>query len=94
MDKIIFGGFSFTQGNRDFDCIYVRNYDCIYGDSYVIENNRVEKVGNNVAIEFPSIKEYTEIEFTLDSVTGRHNVSFVFIPGSNFDFEWLQFERI
>ncbi|MDF2803117.1 MAG: glycoside hydrolase family 2 sugar binding protein [Anaerocolumna sp.] len=135
-DKIIFGGFQFIERNRAYENINAGSFDRIYGDSYVICNEKVENIGNNVVleftdlkfidkgftkiiikgktpteknsihvrftdkkenkvnqlIEFPSTKVYTEIEFNLESVTGRQDVSFVFLPGSNFDFEWFKFE--
>ncbi len=136
VDKIIFGGFRFIESNRAYENIKAGNFNRIYGDSYTINNERVENIGNNVVlefadldfkdhgftkiivrgktlteknmihvrfmnkkennvnqlIEFPFTKEYTEIEFDLDSVTGRQDVSFVFLPGSNFDFDWFKFE--
>lgn len=36
-------------------------------------------------------KEKAEQTFTLDPVCGRKQVSFVFLPGSNFDFRWFRF---
>lgn len=135
-DKIIFGGFKFIESNRAYENIKAGNFNRIYGDSYTINNDNVENIGNNVVlefadldfkdqgftkiivrgktlteknmihvrfmnkkennvnqlIEFPFTKEYTEIEFNLDSVTGRQDVSFVFLPGSNFNFDWFKFE--
>lgn len=135
-DKIIFGGFKFTERNRAYENISAGSFERIYGDSYKINNEKVENIGNNVLleftdldfkdygfakivikgktptekntihirfadenenkvnqlIEFPSTKEYTEIEFNLEAVLGKQNVSFVFLPGSNFDFEWFRFE--
>lgn len=136
VDKIIFGGFKFLECNRANEIISAGSFDRIYGDTYEINQEKVEKIGNNVLIEFdeldygdsgftkivikgrtpvenntihirfsdknenkvnqiiefPATKEYTEMEFRLDSVVGRQNVSFVFLPGSNFDFEWFKFE--
>ncbi len=34
-----------------------------------------------------------EREFPLSGISGKQNVSFTFLPGSNFDFEWFRFER-
>ncbi|HOB19481.1 MAG TPA: glycoside hydrolase family 2 TIM barrel-domain containing protein [Candidatus Atribacteria bacterium] len=44
------------------------------------------------AVEFDHSEDYVEREFTLNSVTGRQKVSFVFLPGSSFDFKWFRFE--
>lgn len=44
-------------------------------------------------IEFPHAEEYVERVFTLEKVTGEQKVSFIFLPGSNFDFGWFRFEK-
>jgi len=43
-------------------------------------------------IEFPASKEYQELSFPLERVTGKQTVTFIFMPGSNFDFDWFRFE--
>jgi beta-galactosidase len=43
------------------------------------------------SVEFPYTEEYTEKEFILTRVTGKQKVSFVFLPGCNFDFEGFHF---
>jgi beta-galactosidase len=52
-----------------------------------------DKDGNNLnqIIEFSFAEVYTEREYELKSLTGLQKVSFIFLPGSNFDFEWFQF---
>ncbi|MDE7248822.1 MAG: glycoside hydrolase family 2, partial [Lachnospiraceae bacterium] len=52
--------------------------------------------GNNESkqiVEFPEGSEYTSQTFTLTPVTGKVTVTFVFMPGSCFDFQAFQFER-
>ena len=44
-------------------------------------------------IEFTRAEEYEERVFNLERITGAQKVSFVFLPGSNFDFGWFRFER-
>jgi beta-galactosidase len=44
-------------------------------------------------VEFPYSEDYCELEFKPEPVNGRQKVSFVFLPGSNFDFRWFQFRR-
>lgn len=46
----------------------------------------------NQIVEFPYSKEYVTLEFPLESVLGQQSVNFVFMPGSNFDFQWFQFQ--
>lgn len=42
-------------------------------------------------IEFPQSDSYKEVTFDIEKVEGEWDLSFVFMPGSNFDFKWLQF---
>lgn len=41
--------------------------------------------------EFVHSDDYTVQEFALDSVKGCNKVTFVFLPGCEFDFKWFQF---
>lgn len=43
-------------------------------------------------IEFPHTDDYVEKEFSLNPISGNKKVSFVFLPGSNFDFKWFRFQ--
>jgi len=45
------------------------------------------------AIEFTASDGYEERVFELEPVTGARDVTFVFLPGSRFDFGWFRFER-
>lgn len=42
-------------------------------------------------VEFRKAEEFEEQTFALDKVCGKHRVEFVFLPGSKFDFESIQF---
>ena len=42
-------------------------------------------------VEFPMCGEYIEKEFSLTPVKGKWDVSFVFLPGSCFDLQSVQF---
>lgn len=133
----IFGGFEFEKLNRSRARLQSAEYDSVYGDDFVINENRVEKIGNNVVIgfkeldfgeegvnkitirgrtsnplnsiqirytpkggsqitqlaEFEFCAEYTEREFKLDRICGEvSELSFVFMPGSDFDFDWFRFD--
>ncbi len=44
-------------------------------------------------LEFPNCSEFTKISFELDEISGVKEISFVFLPGSNFDFGWFRFEK-
>ena len=43
-------------------------------------------------IEFPHTDDYEEKTFPLAPVKGTQKISFVFLPGSNFDFKWFRFK--
>ncbi len=43
-------------------------------------------------IEFAHTQDYEEKTFNLAPITGSNKVSFVFLPGCNFDFKWFRFE--
>lgn len=43
--------------------------------------------------EFAGSEEYTERRFNIAGIGGRGEVSFVFLPGSDFDFKAFRFER-
>lgn len=43
------------------------------------------------SLEFPYAKEERELTFTILPKQGKAKVSFVFLPGSAFDFEWFRF---
>jgi len=129
-------GFCFKKLEKAYETIYATENDQIYGDSFTVNKDAVEKIGNNVSLEFEGMdfgeegfkkliicghspidkntihvrflgengeekqmaeflysEGYVEREFALSSVTGLNKVTFVFLPGSNFDFKWFRFER-
>ena len=43
-------------------------------------------------LEFAHTDTYEEKIFEIKPVTGLKKVSFVFLPGCNFDFKWFKFE--
>jgi beta-galactosidase len=47
----------------------------------------------NQLIEFTYSAEYEERVFELAKITGIQKVTFIFLPGSNFDFGWFRFMK-
>lgn len=43
-------------------------------------------------IEFAGSEHYIRREYAIAPVTGKQRVTFLFLPGSQFDFQWFQFE--
>ncbi|MEH6992166.1 glycoside hydrolase family 2 TIM barrel-domain containing protein [Neobacillus drentensis] len=48
---------------------------------------------SNQLVEFTQSDEYEERVFELERITGVQKVTFIFLPGSNFDFGWFRFKR-
>lgn len=134
--KVHIKGFCFEKKNRSFDTNNAAECDYIYGDTFIIVENAVEGIGNNVSlvyeqmdfgtkgasrlvvfgnspidkntihirfensegqinqiIEFTQSEGYEERVFQLRKVSGAQKVTFIFLPGCNFDFGWFRFER-
>ncbi|WMJ89181.1 glycoside hydrolase family 2 TIM barrel-domain containing protein [Anaerocolumna sp. MB42-C2] len=133
-DKLDIKGFNFTYYEKAFARLSAVEYNNIYGDCFTVTKEAIEKIGNNVAIDFknmdfgdrginkvvicgksrtdrntihinfegdeseerqsfeiPYSADYKEYEFRVNKVTGNQKVSFLFLPGSSFDFKWFQF---
>ncbi|WP_336781347.1 glycoside hydrolase family 2 TIM barrel-domain containing protein [Paenibacillus illinoisensis] len=134
--KIHIKGFSFERQSRAFEQNTAASCDHLYGDTFSIQDEFVEGIGNNVSLEFENM-DFTEegtsklviygrspidkntihirfagedgqsnqlVEFThsegyeervfeLEQVSGVQKVTFIFLPGSQFDFGWFRFEK-
>lgn len=133
-NSCIFGGFQFVRDERAFKKNYAAVCDKVYGDDFTVCERSIEKIGNNVVIEFnemdfaegtgritvtgrtpldfctiqlrvtdsgkqqktqllefPHSDEYTAVTFDLDTIKGKNDVSFVFLPGTKFDMESFEF---
>jgi len=62
-------------------------------NSIQFRNTGADGVQKSQVIEFEMAEEYTERSFDISPITGVNDVSFVFMPGSNFDFSWFKFEK-
>ena len=83
--------------NMNFGDKFAHNLT-IYGRSNT-DNNTInikffDNDGNSTTevIEFTHTDKYEEKTFDIESVNGEKKVSFVFLPGCNFDFKWFKFE--
>ena len=130
-----FKGFYFDKTPKATAKLSALDADVISGDSFTKTEEAVEKIGNNVSldfgnmnfekptegklticgksnsdnntinvkwfsedgstrtdvIEFPHTQDYEEKIFEIKPVSDNQKVSFVFLPGSNFDFKWFRF---
>ncbi len=130
-------GFYFEKSSKAFAKLAALDADLIAGDSFKKTDSTVEKIGNNVnldfanmnfgsdkantlticgksntenntinikffaadgssqtqVIEFTHTDDYEEKTFEISPVTGAQKISFVFLPGSNFDFKWFRFNK-
>ena len=48
---------------------------------------------SNQLVEFTQSDNYEERVFEVERITGIQKVTFIFLPGSHFDFGWFRFER-
>ncbi|WP_366290691.1 glycoside hydrolase family 2 TIM barrel-domain containing protein [Paenibacillus sp. AN1007] len=48
---------------------------------------------HNQLVEFTQSAGYEERTFELERVCGEQKVTFIFLPGSQFDFDWFRFEK-
>ncbi|WP_420489930.1 glycoside hydrolase family 2 TIM barrel-domain containing protein [Neobacillus vireti] len=70
----------------------------VYGRSPIDKNTIHIRFANqegviNQLVEFTQTDGYEERVFELESITGIQKVTFMFLPGSNFDFGWFQFKK-
>lgn len=70
----------------------------IYGRSPIDKNTihirfSGEEGESTQIVEFSQTDGYEEREFVIEKVTGKQKVTFVFLPGSNFDFGWFVFKN-
>lgn len=69
----------------------------VYGRSPIDKNTIHVRFSNgdeesNQVVEFNQSDGYEERVFDLKKIIGKQIVTFVFLPGSNFDFSWFRFE--
>ncbi|MBD0378698.1 glycoside hydrolase family 2 TIM barrel-domain containing protein [Paenibacillus sedimenti] len=70
----------------------------VYGRSPIDKNTIHIRFANHDGessqlVDFTFSDEYEEQSFELEKITGIQKVTFIFLPGSNFDFGWFRFER-
>ena len=130
-------GIRFLKQEKAYARLYAGECDRIYGDAYECRDLRIEKIGNNVTLEFidldfgekgadqitlcchstqklnpiqirftmetgssiqvVEVKEstdYGEQKFVLETLKGKGKLELIFLPGSCFDLEWLQFQKL
>jgi beta-galactosidase len=69
-DKLDVQGFSFTFYEKAFEKLSILENTRMYGDSYTIAEDAIEKIGNNVAIEFENM-DFGKEGFTKLVIFGR-----------------------
>ena len=134
-EKCIFGGFEFIKCEKAYAQLNAGDNDNVYGDDFEVNGSCVEKIGNNVVLEFTDMDfgdgtcklevygrtpneintiqlrytengarktqllefaysdEYIAREFEIEKISGITDVSFVFMPGSKFDFGSFRFVK-
>ena len=64
----------------------------IENNSIVVKFFDIIRNSSTEIVEFSRSNEYEEKIFEIKDINGEKKVSFIFLPGSNFDFKWFQFE--
>lgn len=54
-EKVHMKGFSFRYLEKAFEKLYAREADKVYGDSFRVQGDAVEDIGNNVTLEFQNM---------------------------------------
>lgn len=86
-----FGAFDFTDEQPSAVVICGRSPLELNSIHLTLKNEDGEK---RILCEYRgSSDEYSERRFSLDGVSRKQNVSFTFLPGSNFDFRSFRFEK-
>lgn len=70
----------------------------IYGRSSIDKNTIHIQISNKEVqekqiVEFTQSNGYEEQVFKVKKITGIQKITFIFLPGCNFDFGWFQFKR-
>ncbi len=69
-DNFIFTGIEFVRADKAYSLNYAGNADNVYGDDFNINGKYVEKIGNNVVIEFAEMDFGTDGTAEIE-ITGR-----------------------
>ena len=69
----------------------------IRGKSYIDKNSIIilleyDEGESRSLISFEKSDDFSVQTFSIYEIKGKHNVSFILMPGSNFDFDWFYFE--
>ncbi|TAH72892.1 MAG: DUF4982 domain-containing protein [Anaerolineaceae bacterium] len=69
----------------------------IHGKSHIDKNTIIILIENDKGesrrlVSFEKTEVFTTQTFNFEKIKGTHKVTFIFLPGSNFDFEWFRFE--
>lgn len=83
-----FGEFDFTESPK---AIVIKGKSKLSLNS--IHINFKGEENKRIIAEFKGCREYTERRFPVQGIKGKGNLSFTFLPGSNFDFWSFEFEK-
>ena len=133
-DEFQLRGIRFKKLEKAYERLYAGECDRIYGDAFERRDRKIERIGNNVTLEFTDLDfgergadritlcchsnqklnpiqirfttkegsfvqaveakesmDYGEQTFKLETLKGKGKLELIFLPGSCFDLEWLQF---
>lgn len=88
--SLAFKNFDFTEQGANKIVLHGRSPI----DKNTIHLQFIDQTGETTrqVVEFTKTDGYEEKVFPLNQITGKQDVTFIFLPGSNFDFGWFRFE--
>ncbi len=72
-DKVHVGGFTFKKINKAFELLSAGECDNVYGDSFDRKADRIDRIGNNVTVEFFGMDFGERISSRLE-ITGKTDI--------------------
>ncbi len=84
-----YGGMDFKQGA---DKLTITGRTPLDQNTIQLRTTGADGAQKTQILEFPHSDEYTSITFDIEKLSGVNDISFVFLPGANFDMESFKFE--
>ena len=95
--KVHFKGFSFEKIEKAYEKLSVKEYAFISGDSFILNEDRIEKIGNNVSILFNQMdfskKGITKLQIYGSTPLSKNAIRIQFSEGNNEINQLIEFKQ-
>ena len=85
-----FGDFDFTEQPKS---VIISGKSALPLNSIHLIFKPEQGTPQRILAEFKQSPDYAEQSFSVEGITGKGNISFTFLPGSSFDFNYFQFKK-